>query len=179
MYNLIEYNSNYSETTGNSWFYSKDEATDFNADIANDNDNKSFEYKAKLLGNTLAQPNPNQADGILRIATIAAPLKYLSNFWRSPEMPLINCKVELKLDWAKYCVLSAAGNDNVNNNENDNDGNNVIFTIKGKKYMFLSSLYQQKRIKNYQNFLAKDLRDQSIGMNIKEKVRIKLRQISV
>ena len=37
MYSLIEYSSNYSETTGSVWFYSKDEATKFNADIANDN----------------------------------------------------------------------------------------------------------------------------------------------
>ena len=47
-------------------------------------------------------------------------------------MPLINCKVELKLKWIKYCVLSAAGNDNViNNNDNNNsNANNIIFTIK-------------------------------------------------
>ena len=79
MYNLIEYSSNYSETTGSLWFYSKDEATDFNADIANDNSFKSFKYKAKLLGNTKAQPNPNHANGILKNATIVVPLKYLSN----------------------------------------------------------------------------------------------------
>ena len=75
MYNLIEYSSNYSETTGNLWFYSKDEATNFNVDIANNNF-KSFEYKAKLLGNTVA----NRANGILRNATTALPLRYLSNF---------------------------------------------------------------------------------------------------
>ena len=49
MYNLIEYSSNYSETTGSFWFYSKDEATDFNADITNTNDFKSLKYKTKLL----------------------------------------------------------------------------------------------------------------------------------
>ena len=42
MYNLTEYISNYSETTGSLWFYSKDEATDFNADIANDNNFNKF-----------------------------------------------------------------------------------------------------------------------------------------
>ena len=52
-------------------------------------------YKAKLFGNTVVQPAPNPANGILRYATIAVPLKYLSNFWRSLEMPLINCKIEL------------------------------------------------------------------------------------
>ena len=49
MYNLIEYSSNYSEITGSLCFYSKDEVTDFNEDIANDNNFKSFKYKAKLL----------------------------------------------------------------------------------------------------------------------------------
>ena len=52
-------------------------------------------YKAKLLENTVAQPAPNSENGILRNATIALPLKYLSNFWRSLEMPLVNCKTEL------------------------------------------------------------------------------------
>ena len=76
MYNLIEYSSNYSETTGSLWFYSKDEATDFNADIVNDNNFKSFKYKAKLLGKTIALAN-NAANGILKNATFAVPLKYL------------------------------------------------------------------------------------------------------
>ena len=49
MYNLIEYSLDYSETTESLWFCSKDEATDFNADILNDNNFKSFKYKAKLL----------------------------------------------------------------------------------------------------------------------------------
>ena len=128
MYNLIEYSSNYSETTGSLWFYSKDEATDFNADIANDNSFKSFKYKAKLLGNTKAQPNPNHANGILKNATIVVPLKYLSNVWRSLEMPLINFKAESKLKWTKYCVLSAGGNDDTNAHPN-----NVIFTTKDTK----------------------------------------------
>ena len=58
-----------------------------------------------LLGNTAAQPAPNAANGILKNATVALLLKYLSNFWRSVEIPLINCKVGLKLKWRKYCVL--------------------------------------------------------------------------
>ena len=52
MYNLIDYSSNYSETTGRLWFYSKDEATDFNAGIENTDDFKSFKCNAKLLGNS-------------------------------------------------------------------------------------------------------------------------------
>ena len=62
MYNLVEYSSNYSQTTEILQFYSKDESTNFNADIAN-SDFKSFKYKAnKLLGNAAVQPNPNHAN---------------------------------------------------------------------------------------------------------------------
>ena len=65
MYNLIEYSSNYSETTGSLWFYSKGEANNVNINIANPNNFKSFKYKAKLLGNTADQPAPNAAIEIL------------------------------------------------------------------------------------------------------------------
>ena len=100
-------------------------------DITNTDNFKYFNYKAKLLGNTAAQSAPNAANGILKNATIAVPLKYSINFWRSLEMPLINCKVELKLKWKKYCVLSVARTENdVNDNTNAND---IIFTIKDTK----------------------------------------------
>ena len=52
-------------------------------------------------------------------------------------MSLINCSLELTLKWILYCVLSAAGNENViNDNDNDND-NNIIFTVKDTIYMSL------------------------------------------
>ena len=42
---------------------------------------------------------------------INVPPKYLSNFWQSLEMPLINCKINLELSWAKNCAMSSvAGN---------------------------------------------------------------------
>ena len=50
---------------------------------------------------------------------------------------------------------------------------------KTQNCMSLSSLYQQKTTKNYQNFFAKDLKDQFIGMNMKENVRIKIRKMSI
>ena len=96
MYNLMEYSSSYSETAGSLWFYSKDETTNFNADIANDNKFESLKYKVKLLWNTVAQAG-NPANGILKNATIVVLLKYLSKFWKSLEMSSIDCKAELKL----------------------------------------------------------------------------------
>ena len=91
MCNLIEYNSNYYEATTSLWCYSKEEASKyFNADIAKTKNFKSFKYKAKLLGNAVAQTTPNQDNGILENAAVSVPLKYLSNFWRTLKMSLVN-----------------------------------------------------------------------------------------
>ena len=62
--------------------------------------------------------------------------------------------------WTEYCVLSAAGNDNTNANHD------IIFTIKGKNVYVPVVMFQQKTIKA--KVLAKDLKDQFIGMNIKQ-----------
>ena len=88
---------------------------------------KFFEYEGKLLGNKEAQPNPNHANGNSKNTTFVVLLKYLSNFWRPIEIPLINWRVELKLKWTKYFVLFVGGNDNF---INDNNNTNNIFTIK-------------------------------------------------
>ena len=100
------------------------------------------------LGNAAAQDD-NDANGILKNATIAVPLKYLSNFWRSLEMPLINCKVELKLRWSKHCVLSVSGIDNANCNT---DNNNIIFTIKDTKLYVRGVTLSARDNQNYQSF---------------------------
>ena len=94
IYDLIEYISNCSETTGSLQLYSKDEGTGFDADIMNTNNLKPFECKAKLLGNTVAQLAQDQANRILKDAIITVSLKYVSSFWRSFEMPLTICKVK-------------------------------------------------------------------------------------
>ena len=78
----------------------RDEIID-NADVTNYNTAPSFKYKAGLTGNT---ENNGRKNGV----KIAVPLKYLSNFWRSLEMPLINCKVELSLKWYERCLLTVA-----------------------------------------------------------------------
>ena len=135
MYNSIEYSSNYSETTGSLSFYSKDAATNFDVDIVHDDEFKSFKYSylsniAKLLRNTAAQPALNAANRIPNNAPMAVLLKYLSNFWGSLEIPVINSKVELKIRWIKHCVLSVGDNDNANGNNGDN---NIFFTIKDTK----------------------------------------------
>ena len=68
---------------------------------------QSFKYKTALVGKTAnAVGNTNSS---VKDAKIVVPLKYLSNFWRSLEMPLINCKVYLELNWIEDCILSSAG----------------------------------------------------------------------
>ena len=64
VYNLIEYSSNYSDQQS-LWFYLKDEAINFNADITNTDNFKSVRFKARSLGNTATQPTPHAANGIL------------------------------------------------------------------------------------------------------------------
>ena len=77
MNNLLEYISNYSDTTGSLWFYSKDEATNFGADIEDKDEFKSFKYKTKLIRSTVVSV-------VLENVVIAVSLKYISNFSRSP-----------------------------------------------------------------------------------------------
>ena len=87
-------------TGANLWQFKRDEITN-NADVTNDNNAPSFKYEANRIGNT---ENNGTKNGV----KIAVPLKYLSNFWRSLEMPLINCKVELSLKWYERCLITAA-----------------------------------------------------------------------
>ena len=107
MYNLMEYSDNYSDTSGNLWQFKKNEVPAGNIDLSIIN-SQSFKYKAALLGKTANAVNNTNSS--VKEAKIVVPLKYLSNFWRSLEMPLINCKVYLELSWIKDCILSNAKN---------------------------------------------------------------------
>ena len=98
MYNLIEYSDNYSDTSGSLWNFKIDETID-NADVTNDDNAPSLKYKANIIGNT---GNNGRKNGV----KIAVPIKYLTNFWRSLEIPLINCKIELSLNWIENCILT-------------------------------------------------------------------------
>ena len=108
MCNLIEYSDNYAKTTGSLWQYCKDipARNNNNAIIifAEDNLTDSFKFKAKITGQT---GNNGTKD-----VEIMVSLKYLSNFGRTLEMPLINCEVNLVLTWSSTCVLAAVGDAN-------------------------------------------------------------------
>ena len=80
MYNLIEYSDNYSKISGSLQQYHKDDPND------NITQSESFKSKIKITGKTPAAGNTKDIE-------IIVPLKYLCNFGRTLEMPVINCKV--------------------------------------------------------------------------------------
>ena len=139
MYNLIEYNDNYAKTTGSLWQYFRVEPND---DIE---DSESF----KITGKT--PDNDNQKD-----VEIMVPLKYLSNFWRTLEMPLINCEVNLILRWSSTCVIT------------DSNGAGTFAITDTKLYVLVVTLSTQentkllqqlksgfKRVINWNKYLSK------------------------
>ena len=109
MYNLIEYSDNYQDSSATLHQYKRDEPPEDNAinDLTT-NTSSSFKYKVKLLGNPVLDGNITK-----RSVKVVVPLKCLSNFLRSLEMPLINCKIKLNLTWKKECLLSPDAGDAV------------------------------------------------------------------
>ena len=101
MYNLIEYSYSYSRTSGSLWQYCKDmPAVDNNNAIVNFAENNltnSFNSKVKMTDQT--------GDDGTKTVEIMVTLKYLSNFWRTLEMPLPNCEINLILTWSTNCVI--------------------------------------------------------------------------
>ena len=101
MYNLIEYSKNCSKTSGGLWQYYRDESFINNdgivIDVLDDPDSASFKYKQKTTDQT-----ENYGS---KYVQIMAPWKYSSNYWRSLEMPLINCKINIFLTWSEECII--------------------------------------------------------------------------
>ena len=127
IYNLIEYSDNYQDSSVTLYQYKRDEPPedDAVADLKAVN-SSSLKYEISLLG------NPVVANNIARInVKVVVPLKYLSNFFRSLEMPLINCKIKLNLTWKKESVLST------------NDGNAVFIINDTKLYVPVVTLSKE------------------------------------
>ena len=118
MYNLIAYSDNYLKTSESLWQYNRDDPNN------NFMQSQSFKSKIKITGKAPVTGNTKDDEK-------AVPLKYLSNFWRSLEMLLINCEINLILTWSEDCISSATGT--------------TKFKITDAK------LYQLKIMKNYYN----------------------------
>ena len=154
MYNLVEYSDDYSKTSGSLWQCCKDiPAVNNNnnaiVDFTNNNQTDSFNFKVKMTGQTEGTKN----------VEIMVPLKYLSNFWRTLVIPLINCEVNLILTWPANCVIVST----------DVAAQNATFAITDTKlYVPVKTLSQQdnakllqklksgfKRVINWNKYLSK------------------------
>ena len=164
MHNLLGYSKNYRKTIGSLWNYYRDEpdntpAKDYNADpITN---SESFKYKSSIAGKIT---NANQKDGenteqentkSKKNLEIVFPLKYLSNFSRTLDMPLINCEVVLTLTWSDNCVLTNITTEAARAAEGNNPARqainaptNATFQITDTK-LYQLLLYQLKMTKDF------------------------------
>ena len=115
MCNFLEYSSNYSKTSGSFWNYYIDELTDETNDDNGPNKNvinsKSFKYKTRITRSTYnvaatAGDYDGNKEGTKKVE-IVVPIKYLSNFWKTLDIPLINCEVTLALSWSANCVITS------------------------------------------------------------------------
>ena len=126
MYNLLEYSKNYRKTIGSLYNYYRDELNnDANlANFANNNvvSSEAFKYKTKIIGNIydvdstipnpagagrIVNPNYNLINSFKKSVELAIPLKYLGNFWRALNIPLISFEVSLELKWNKNCIITS------------------------------------------------------------------------
>ena len=151
VYNLLEYSKNYKKTTGSLWNYYRDEP---NSSVSANNithsilNSKSFDYKANFIENGVTHNNLTKND-----VKVVVPLKHLSNFWRSLNIPLINCEVELILTWFKNCVLIEKSTRDVNYNavpraSEINNPENATFQITDTKlYVPVVTLSKENDIK--------------------------------
>ena len=160
MYNLIEYSDNYQDSSATLYQYKRDEPPDNNV-VLNVNNSTSLSYKIKSLG------NPVSDAAVAKLNTkIVVPLKYLSNFFRSLEMSLINCKIKLNLTWEKnlyyqlimlLMILM------------------LYLLLMIQNYTFQLLLCQKKIIKILLNNKINVFKDLFIGTNIKQKNKMKIR----
>ena len=93
MHDLIEFSDNYAKASKSLWQYYRDKS---NNDITN---SESFKLKARVTGRALVDDSTKDAE-------TAVPFKYLSSFWRTLEMSLINCEINLVLTWSESSVIT-------------------------------------------------------------------------
>ena len=137
MYNLLEYSKNYRKTIRSLYNYYRDELSDDVDDNNFDNikvvNSNTFKYKKKLIGNTY---NVNAgADGYdvnkngTQEVELAIPLKYLDNFWRAVNIPLISCEVSLELKWDKNCIITSLEQRYIGGGNRDNAPTGATLSI--------------------------------------------------
>ena len=156
MYNLLEYSKNYRKTIGSLYNYYRDELSDDADDNNFDNikvvNSNTFKYKNKIIGNTYnvnagAQGYDVNKNGTQE-AELAIPLKYLGNFWRALNIPLISCEVSLELKWHKNCIITSLEQRDIGGGNRDNAPTGATFAINDcKLYVPVVTLSKDDEIK--------------------------------
>ena len=191
MYNLLEYSKNYRKTIGSLYNYYRDELSD---DADNNNfrnikvvNSNTFKYKNKIIGNTydvdatIPHPDPATAGVNPRVANpiyvenengkkevkIAIPLKYLGNFWRALNIPLISCEVSLQLKWDKNCAITSLEQRDIGGGNRDNAPTGATLEIKNELYVPVVTLFKDYEIKLLSNLKSGFKRE--YGINIDHK----------
>ena len=155
-YNLLEYSKNYRKTIGSLYNYYRDEFSDYADDNNFDNikvvNSNTFKYKNKIIGNTY---NVNAgADGYdvnkngTQEVELAIPLKYLGNFWRALNIPLISCEVSLELKWDKNSIITSLEQRGIGGGNRDNAPTGATLAINDcKLYVPAVTLSKDDEIK--------------------------------
>ena len=137
MYNLLEYSKNYRKTIGSLYNYYRDELSDDADDNNFDNikvvNSNTFKYKNKIIGNTYnvnagADDYDVNKNGTPEVE-LAIPLKYLGNFWRALNIPLISCEVSLELKWDKNCIIASLEQRDIGGGNRDNAPTGTTLSI--------------------------------------------------
>ena len=156
IYNLSEYSKNYRKTIGLLYNYYRDElsddADDNNFDKINVVNSNTFKYKNKLTGNTYNVNARVQGYHVNKNGTqeveLAIPLKYLGNFWRALNIPLISYEVSLEIKWDKNCVITSLEQRDIGGGNKDNAPTGATLAINNcKLYVPAVTLSKDNEIK--------------------------------
>ena len=156
MYNLLEYSKNYRKTIGSLYNYYRDElsndADDNNFDNIKVVNSNTFKYKNKITGNTYNVDAGAQGYDVNKNGTqeveLAIPLKYLGNFWRALNIPLISCEVSLELKWDKNCIITSLEQRDIGGGNRDNAPTGATLAINDcKLYVPAVTLSKDDEIK--------------------------------
>ena len=155
VYNLIEHSDAYSKTSESLWQYYRDEPNLNNNGetiyFPTDKNGASVKCKQKITGQT--------ENGAIRDVEIMVLLKHLRNFWRTLEMPLINCEISLQFKWSRKCIIVAgtAYNQNWYNQIKDTKLYASVVTLSTQENIKLCTQLESgfKRTINWNKYLAK------------------------
>ena len=161
MSNLLEYSKNYRKTIGSLYDHYRDELSDDADDNNFDNikvvNSNTFKYKNKIAGNTYNVDAGVDGYDVIKDGTkeveLAIPLKYLGNFWRALNVPLISCEVSLELKWDKNCIITSVKQRDIGRGNRDNAPTGATLAINDcKLYVPPVTLSKDDEIKLLTNF---------------------------